>query len=184
MMYVLNLTFPKDVSDVMQNLALGSASCPIGTLSEMGEGGDIGMWSAPKQARVGDICVIMCAKTARANMRRFVDTMCSRGHARELRSVMDAAQCDVFEHDAIIIDAYAGMVAGWARLLADACLDASATGHWENRVYARMGDWHPMEPGTSLLGMEPLITINRFGGITMLSDDAAEVVARMCGIMA
>lgn len=181
-MYVLNLNFPTKRVPVLESLERSGVSWPLGFLASAEPGSDIGYWSAPEGAVAGDVCVIMCAKTAHGRMRTFVRDMCSEFGVTDLTSVLPKEQWVAFSNDVICAEMWSGMVTGWATLTDSAVNDPAARGYWGNQVYAPMDGWTPVLPGVSLLGMEPLIKINRFGGITKLSAEAEEVVRCMLGM--
>ena len=182
MMYVLNLNFPKERKLVLDSLEANGVSWPMGFLANAEPGSDIGYWSAPKRASAGDTCLVMCAKSARERMRQFVRDMCAEFGVTDLTGVFPREWCAAFALDANCAEMWSGMIVGWATLTGDAVYEPASDGHWGSRIYAPMGGWSPIPPGVSLLGMEPLVKINSFGGVTILTEQAEPVVRRMCGM--
>ena len=184
MMFVSSLNYPNKADEVEKFLKRVGCSWSGGILMRQVPGDDIGFWTAPKNARVGDICLLMCAKSSIGRKRKVIDEMCHNAGVTDLSLVYDDYIIEAIGIDDIILKHYAGMVLGWAVVLGPAreLGDADDGAHWSNRWYAPMGGWTPIEPGVSLLDMEPLIKINRRGGITMISEEAAPVVARLCDI--
>ena len=125
-------------------------------------------WTAPRWAMVGDICLFMHAKGARADISRLKSHLRSaeRYTAREKAMILEW-----LERGKALYDRFGGKIYAVAQVTGQPFYESDEYNenlHWKSRFYAQMGRIWLLDNPIDISSFNSFITVSRQGAITPL----------------
>lgn len=176
--HILNLSYPDTLEEAAGFFrATGHPSC-IDELASSDSAPYLGFYTAPANAKSGDVCLFMCAKGARAKAVRILREADRRpAIPRDLLAALDAIEKSVETCGRL-----GGKVFGKARILGPS-VTIPGDERWKSRTYAELGNYESLESPVDVLAAEPLVKVNRFGSITYPKGEGLSWLVAECGLV-
>lgn len=158
MVYIANFTIPRNLIDVEDYFDNGRKSNIDYILEDFIYGST--SWSCPKKAQPGDICLFMCAKSARSNL-GMATSHIPDSYTQEFQTFV--------EHQKKLYKEYSGNILGCGRV-------ASVPEYQEdyNRWYAEIDQLRQFPVPIPIDEFRSFITVSPTSSITFLNNDQWE----------